>query len=280
VPLDVSKPDEESRFKPCESGAELSVGLVSAGPAQEGLVWTARGRHIFEWAIEERKVPKKWLDAECRRRVAAITPGTEVNMSQIHDSVKAELWDKVVPTRKHGWLAYVPDLELLLVQSSVRHAEYLTSVLRQALGSLPIVGAYSSVGFEAMVRDMITHEVKDEELSLGRRVDMYEGSGRGRTVVSFRNFEDLSSNPHIADHIRQCRGVASAGFNLEYSENEDEYADDVVASPYAELIITEVKDKEADAFGDILVRLDTAINVVDTLTRVSSQYAPDNWKKI
>lgn len=277
TPLDFSKITDEAMFKPCADGNEFSIGLMLTFDGKK--VWTHRGRQVVEFRIEERRVPKKWLDAEYARRVKPEMKAEE--RVQLGDQVKAELWAKVMPTYKFGWAAYMPDLEMLIVQSSVRHAEEVTHMLRMALGSLPIDCAYSPRGFEAMVRDMIsTDDFEDPELSLGKRVDMYEGSGRSKRTVTFRNFENISSNHHIADHLRYCSGVGAAAFNLDSIEGMDDDSDDITASPYGELVISEVKDKEADEYGTIMTRLDTAITVVDTLTRVSDGYAPDNWKTV
>jgi len=275
APLNLSKLWEGSVFQPCASGNEMSVGLIAAGPEQSQLLWKAKGLEFLEYAVEERRVPKKWLEAEVRRR--RLPTHTAEEIGTLTENVKAELWQKIIPTKKYGWVCYIPDDNMLLVCGSVRHTEYVTGVLRQALGSLSIDNAFEVHAFELAVRDFISGDLEMEEISLGHSVNLYEGSGKGRTVVSFKNFDGLQENEHIADHMLRCKGVATAGFIV---DGVEENCDDVVASPYAELVITEVKDKEADEYGTMLIRADRARTLVQILKAAIGFYTKDTGAKV
>lgn len=275
APIDFNKAHEDAVFKPCANGAEMSVGLIAAGPAQEKLVWEARGLQFMEYAVEERRVPKKWLEAEMRRRTL---PGMNLEqLGQLKESIKAELWNKIPGVKKYGWVCYDRDRNLLLVAGSTRHVEYVTGVVRLALGSLQIDNAFEVHGFELMVQAFIAGELEPDGLELGRQVNMYEGSGKSKSVVSFKNYDLMEENEHIYEHMKRCRGVASAGFML---DGVEENVDDVVASPYAELVITETKDKEADEYGTILVRADRAIAVVETLNAAMHGYRKETGVEV
>lgn len=273
APLDLTKLWEGSVFQPCASGNEMSVGLIAAGPGQSELLWKNGDKQFLEYAVEERRVPKKWLDAEVRRR--RLPTHTAEEVGTLTENIKAELWSKITPTKKYGWVCYIPDDNMLLVCGSVRHTEYVTGVLRQALGSLQIDNAFEVRAFELAVRDFISGDLEMEEISLGRSVNLYQGSGKGRTVVSFKNFDNLQENEHVASHMLSCKEVASAGFIV---DGVEENADDVVASPYAELVITETKDKEADEYGTMMVRADRARTLVQILKAAIGFYTTEKVK--
>lgn len=266
-------------YTPCAAGAEFSIGLISSGPVPGTHEWKHGKARIFEWQSESRKVPEKWLRAEFDRRVYGKELSVE-ETGQIWDQTKAELWEKIVPTHKSGWAAYLQEENLLIIGAPIRLVEEVTHVLRMALGTLPIKSPWQSSAFEGMVRDMIANGYyDDDDLKLGSQVDMYEGSGREKVVVKFRNFKDLQSNHHVADHMKRCRNVASAGFNL-LGMMTDEENDDFVSSSYGEMTIAEIKDKEADHWGVILTRLDSAVRVTQALQHVTDGYTSDNWREL
>lgn len=271
-----------SRYKPCAEGAEFSIGMVNAGPVPgNGFEWVTGGARIWQFVAESRKVPDKWMDAEYLRRITGKDLTAEERLA-IRDQTKAELWEKIVPTHKHGWAAYLPEASLLIVCAPVRLVEEITSCLRGAIGRLPIKTAWQPSAFEAMVKDMINRDCDevDEELRLGKQVDMYDGSGREKVVVKFRNYDNLQENVHVADHMRQCKNVASAGFNLPGTYDGDDELDDFVSSKYAELAVQEVKDKEADQFGTILHRISVARTIAEKVQNVTDGYTSDNWREV
>lgn len=273
---------EYARYTPCANGAESSIGMVNAGPVPgNGFEWKTTSARIWQFTAESRKVPDKWMHAEFYRRISGKELSSE-ERSGIYEQTKAELWEKIVPTHKHGWAAYIEEASLLVVCAPVRLVEEITHCLRVALGSLRIKTAWQPSAFEAMVKDMINRDCEevDEELRLGTQVDMYDGSGREKVVVKFRNYDSLQENVHVADHMRRCKNVASAGFNLPGTYDGDDNLDDFVSSKYAELSVQEVKDKEADQFGTILHRIGVARVIAEKLQNVTDGYTSDNWREV
>lgn len=273
---------EYARYTPCANGAESSIGMVNAGPVPgNGFEWKTSSARIWQFTAESRKVPDKWMHAEFYRRISGKELSSE-ERSAIYEQTKAELWEKIVPTHKHGWAAYIEEASLLVVCAPVRLVEEITHCLRVALGSLRIKTAWQPMAFEAMVKDMINRDrfEVDEELVLGKQVDMYHGSGREKVVVKFRNYDNLQENVHVADHMKKCGSVASAGLNLPGVYNADDDSDDFVSTRHAELSIQEVKDKEADQWGVILTRMATAQTIAEKLQNVTDGYTSDNWRDV
>ncbi len=269
---------DHSKFTPCAEGAEFSIGMVPATPVPGGgFEWVIGPARVWQFTAEYRKVPKPWLDAEYYRRIQ----GKELNAEErhgIYEQTKAELWNKITPTHKHGWAAYLKDQNLLIVCAPIRLVQEITHCLRVALGSLSIKSPWQHQAFSAMVKDMIKSDEIDEELHLGQQIDLREG----KTLVRFRNFDDLQSNSHVADHLKRCKDVASAGFNHMgnptgfSSDTEDEF----VSSAYGELTVQEVKDKDADQFGVIITRIDACKFIALEMQRITDGYTTDNWREV
>lgn len=153
-------------FRPCGSQDQLKQGWVPAIPGTEALVHSANNNVLLCLKTEERILPTAVVKEALEEKVQLIQAerGQKVGKKE-KQTLKEEIIQQLLPkafTRSSRMYAYinVKDQFIVVNTSSANKAETLLALLRQSLGSLPILPMKPEVDLIVTM----TNWVKNDEL--------------------------------------------------------------------------------------------------------------------
>ena len=137
---------EARRFKPCDALQQNTLGWVAPADGTEGLLAHAANGFIMLCAQEEQKlIPASLVKEQWQERIAAeeAETGRPLRRSErmtLRDNLMLELLPVALARRSRLYAYLDPGDGWLVIDSgSMKRAEALISLLRESLGTLPVV---------------------------------------------------------------------------------------------------------------------------------------------
>ena len=213
---------EPKKFRGCGKN-DFSVCGWSPIMGEDGkmLTHSAMGFSAFAMCIEEKILPASVIKDEVNKKVRKIEQeqGQRVSSSEkkaFKEDVVAELLPSAF-TRKKVSRAFVsPSKGLLVVEaSSFKTAEMLTSMLRECLGSLPIVTPQPKNSPSWVMTCWLTQEsALPDSLSLGTDCELKE-TGEGELAKATISNEDDLLCEEVTNHIQSGKMVKKLALESE-----------------------------------------------------------------
>ncbi len=142
---DLSEQLNTQLFKPCGSLDQLQQGWVPAIPGTEALLHAANGNYLLCLKTEEKILPSSVIKEALEEKVQLLQNerGQKVGKKE-QQTIKEEIVHSLLPkafTKSSRLYAYIDvgNQWIVVNSSSASKAETLLAMLRQCLGSLPIL---------------------------------------------------------------------------------------------------------------------------------------------
>lgn len=201
----------EYTFKPCGKTQFSRVGWESPlGDGSELLIHVANGRLLLSMRREERLLPASVIREELASRVANIEQeqGRKVSRRE-RDALTDEITTDYLPrafTRSARTFAYIDVAAnwLLVDSASVGRAEQLISLLRESIGSFPLLLPEVNNSPAAVMTSWLQHGNLPSDLELGTECELRDTAEDGGIVRCKRL--DLSSE-EIQAHLEAGKRV-------------------------------------------------------------------------
>jgi recombination associated protein RdgC len=220
-------------FKPCGSQEASRVGWVSAltpkqtpiegkttDPIDIDLVFEQNGYWLITAKKQDKVLPASVINEAIEERVAAISEaeGRSVRRKERQD-LKDDVLMTLLPkafTRSSFQSAYIDQKEgyIVINAASANKAEELLTLLRESLGSLPVIPIVSKqLPFQVMtcwVGEATSASNSHENFSLGDECELSDPKETG-SVIRCKH-QDLTSN-EINSHLQAGMVISKLGLN-------------------------------------------------------------------
>jgi len=265
-PLDVPVAQLEERlaahaFNPCAPGQALSLGWVPA-LEQDGvpLVHAGAGRLLLRLRREEKLLPASVVREQLAERVAQIeqAQGRKVYRKerlQLKDEVIADCLPRAFSRTAHTHAIVDPRSGWVLVDAaSAGRAEELLSLLREGLGSFPVVLPQVAVAPLASMSRWLLERSLPEDFQASGECELRE-PGEDGGVVRCRGVDLFSEE--VQRHLEVGRQVARIALDW----------DERVAFVLAEdLCLRRLR------FADVMLKENAEISNEDALARLDADF--------
>lgn len=236
-------------FTPCTSEQTETAGLVPPlGSRTEALYHVCDGKFLFRARFEKKLLPASVVKDFCEERIEQFTDekgrapkGKE--KTEIRDAVMLFLLPKAFAVHSDTCAWIDPANRLVLVDaSSAAKAEAVLSLVRKALGTLPLEPLKVNSTMSAVMTKWLLRNTVPGRLELGDQISMYSTQNE-KKVVSARS-DDLLED-EIIQHLKQDKIVSKIA--LKYDESVSFTLDEEFA---IKKIKFELKDDDQDGAGD------------------------------
>ena len=204
-------------FTPCLPAQPQSSGWVGAlDDSAEALVHAAGPWWLLRLKREEKLLPPSVIRDEVANRVAQIQAAES---RRVHRKERMQLTDEVTQDLMPRAFTRARDIEALLAerdgwlwvnQASAPRAEDLLSVLRDALGSLPVELPVTRKSPAVVMSEWLLHDQLPDGLELGTEADFVEPGEEGGVVRARSMLLDCDE---IRAHIESGKQVQRLALN-------------------------------------------------------------------
>lgn len=203
---------EERAFSPCAKSQALAMGWVPPlGDESPMLVHAAGGRLLLKLKREEKLLPATVVREQLDEKVAAIE---HEQARKVYRKERLSLKDEIVQdclprafTRSSHVYAYI-DVKanwIFIDSASAARAEELLNLLREAIGSFPVLLPQVNNAPAATMTGWLMHRSLPEEFELGQECELRELGEEGG-VVRCRGVDLLSEE--VETHLHAGKQVA------------------------------------------------------------------------
>ncbi len=253
---------QQRSFEPCAKSQALSLGWVPPlGDETEGLVHAAGGRILLKLKREEKLLPATVVREQLEEKIADIqaAQGRKVYRKE-RLSLKDEIVQDCLPrafTRSSYIYAYIdPRANWVFVDAaSAARAEELLNLLRECIGSFPVLLPQVNSAPLATMTGWLVHNNLPGDVVLGEECELREPGEEGG-VVRCRGVDLLSEE--VETHLHAGKQVARLSLMWE----------DRVSLVLAEdLVLRRLK------FSDELMKENEDIPEADNAARLDADFA-------
>jgi recombination associated protein RdgC len=249
-------------FTPCGKSQPLSIGWVPPlGDDTEALVHAAGGRYLLCMRREEKLLPASVVRDQVAERVAGIE---REQARKVYRKERLQLKEEVIQdslprafTRSTPVYAYIDTRSnwIFVDAASAARAEELVGLLRECVGSLPLLLPQVSHSPAAAMTAWLVHDNLPADLALGRDCELRD-PGEDGGVVRCRGVELDSDEVEI--HLQAGKQVVRLAVSW------DEKLELVLGE---DLVLRRLK------FADELVAENDDIAEADPLARLDADFA-------
>ncbi len=204
-------------FQPCAKSQAQSLGWVAPlGEESESLVHAANGRLLLCARREEKLLPATVVREQLEEKIAAIE---SEQARKVYRKERLSLKDEIVQdclprafTRSSRIFLYLdPRANWLFVDSaSAARAEEVLNLLRDCIGSFPVLLPQVNNAPTAVMTGWLAHRNLPEEFELGSECELRE-PGEDGGVVRCRGVDLLSEE--VETHLNAGRQVVRLALN-------------------------------------------------------------------
>ncbi len=249
-------------FQPCARSQPLSLGWVPPlGEASDSLVHAAGGRLLLRMRREEKLLPAAVVREQLEERIADIqgAQGRKVYRKE-RLSLKDEIVQDCLPrafSRSSHVYAYIDTRAnwVFVDAASAARAEELLNLLRECIGSFPVLLPQVNSAPAATMTGWLLHGNLPEDLVLGEECELREPGEEGG-VVRCRGVDLLSEE--VETHLHAGKQVARLSLAW------DERLSLVLAE---DLVLRRLK------FSDELMKENDEIPEADEAARLDADFA-------
>ncbi|MBY6186229.1 recombination-associated protein RdgC [Marinobacter hydrocarbonoclasticus] len=254
---------EALTFTPAGSQEMTKLGFVSAlGPkADGGLVHIADGNLLIAIEKEEKMLPSSVIKEELDERVGQLEneqgrPARKAEKEAMKEDIVAMLLPRAFSRRKRIRALILPRQQLILVDSSsAARAEELLSLLRQAIGSLPVAPLMPNTLPEEAMTDWVRTGNVGHNMTLLEEAELKSLAENGGSV----KLKDLPLDSNeVTAHLDA--GLLAVKVGLDWAESIS-----FVLS--ADLSVKRIK------FADVLQDQNDDIDKADLAARLDADFA-------
>ncbi|MFT4823974.1 MAG: recombination associated protein RdgC [Halioglobus sp.] len=209
----------DSTFQPCAKSQALSLGWVEPlGETSELLVHAANGRFLLCLKREEKLLPSAVVRELVEEKVAHIESeeGRKVYRKE-RLNLKDEIVQDCLPrafSRSSRMFAFVDTKSgwLFIDSASASKAEELLNLLRDGIGSFPVVLPQVNNAPSAVMTNWLAHQNLPDDFALGEECELREPGEEGG-VVRCRGVDLLSEE--VETHVNAGKQVARLSLSWE-----------------------------------------------------------------
>jgi recombination associated protein RdgC len=249
-------------FQPCAKSQAMSAGWVPPlGGESSELVHAAGGRMLLKLKREERLLPATVVREQLEEKVAAIEAeqGRKVYRKErltMKDEIVADCLPRAF-TRSAGVYAYIDTRAnwIFVDAASAGRAEELLNLLRECIGSFPVLLPQVNNAPAATMTGWLLHHNLPDDFALGEECELRDPGDEGG-VVRCRGVDLLSEE--VETHLHAGKQVARLSLSWE------ERLSMVLAE---DLCLRRLK------FSDELMKENEAIPEADNAARLDADFA-------
>ncbi len=204
-------------FQPCSPAQPLSLGWVSAlGEGSTALVHAAEGRYLIRLKREEKILPSSVVKEQLEEKVEIIE--TE-QARKVYRKERLTLKDEIIQdclprafSRSTSVYAYIDTRSnwVFIDAASASKAEELLNLLRECIGTFPVVLPQVNQAPTATMTGWLAHQSLPEDFALGEECELRE-PGEDGGVVRCRGVDLLGEE--VETHLNAGRQVARLSLN-------------------------------------------------------------------
>lgn len=206
-------------FVPCAKSQPVSIGWVSPlGDESGALVHAAGGRLLLKLRREERLLPSTVVREQLEEKIAQIE---ERDGRKVYRKERLTLKDEIVQdclprafTRSAGVFAYIDTRAnwVFVDAASATRAEELLNLLRECIGSFPVLLPQVNDAPAATMTSWLVHRNLPDDFVLGEECELREPGDEGG-VVRCRGVDLLSEE--VEAHLHAGKQVARLAVSWE-----------------------------------------------------------------
>lgn len=206
-------------FVPCAKSQPVSIGWVSPlGDESGALVHAAGGRLLLKLRREERLLPSTVVREQLEEKIAQIE---ERDGRKVYRKERLTLKDEIVQdclprafTRSAGVFAYIDTRAnwVFVDAASATRAEELLNLLRECIGSFPVLLPQVNDAPAATMTSWLVHRNLPDDFVLGEECELREPGGEGG-VVRCRGVDLFSEE--VEAHLHAGKQVARLAVSWE-----------------------------------------------------------------
>ena len=199
-------------FQPCAKSQALSLGWVPPlGDDTQALVHAAAGRLLLKLKREEKLLPATVVREQLEEKVAVIE---SEQGRKVYRKEKLTLKDEIVQdclprafSRSSGMFAYIDTRAnwIFVDAASAGKAEELLNLLRECIGSFPVLLPQVNNAPAATMTGWLVHRNLPDDFALGEECELREPGEEGG-VVRCRGVDLLSEE--VETHLHAGKQVA------------------------------------------------------------------------
>lgn len=203
---------QQHAFEPCAKSQALSLGWVSpAGGASSELVHAAAGRFLLKLKREEKLLPSTVVREQLEEKVTLIE---EDQGRKVYRKERLTLKDEIIQdclprafSRSTALFAYIDTRSnwVFIDSSSAGRAEEMLNLLRECIGTFPVVLPQVVNAPAATMTGWLAHQSLPDEFALGEECELREFAEEGG-VVRCRGVDLLSEE--VETHLNAGKQVA------------------------------------------------------------------------
>ncbi len=206
-------------FQPCARSQAVSAGWVPPlGEESSELVHAANGRMLLKLKREERLLPATVVREQLEEKVAAIEAqqGRKVYRKErltMKDEIVADCLPRAF-TRSTGVYTYIDTRAnwIFVDTASAGRAEELLNLLRECIGSFPVLLPQVNNAPAATMTGWLAHHNLPEDFALGEECELRDPGNEGG-VVRCRGVDLLSEE--VETHLHAGKQVARLSLSWE-----------------------------------------------------------------
>jgi recombination associated protein RdgC len=249
-------------FQPCAKSQAMSAGWVPPlGGESSELVHAAGGRMLLKLKREERLLPATVVREQLEEKVAAIEAeqGRKVYRKErltMKDEIVADCLPRAF-TRSVGVYAYIDTRAnwIFVDAASAGRAEELLNLLRECIGSFPVLLPQVNNAPAATMTGWLVHHNLPDDFALGEECELRDPGDEGG-VVRCRGVDLLSEE--VETHLHAGKQVAR--LSLSWEER-------------LSLVLAEDLCLRRLKFSDELMKENEAIPEADNAARLDADFA-------
>jgi len=253
---------EARSFSPCAKSQPLSIGWVPPlGGETSALVHAANGRFLLRLRREEKLLPSTVVREQLEEKVALIEAdqGRKVYRKE-RLNLKDEIVQDCLPrafSRSSYIYAYIDTRKnwIFVDSASANKAEELLNLLRDCIGSFPVLLPQVNNAPSATMTSWLIHQNLPDDFALGEECELREPGEEGG-VVRCRGMDLLSEE--VETHLQA--GKAVVRLSLSWEER-------------LSLVIAEDLCLRRLKFADELMKENEEIPEADTAARLDADFA-------
>jgi recombination associated protein RdgC len=206
-------------FTPCAKSQPLSVGWVSPlGDQAELLVHAANGRYLLSLKREEKILPSTVVREQLEEKVALIE---DDQARKVYRKERLTLKDEIIQdclprafSRSSRTFAFIDTRSswLFVDAASASRAEELINLLREGIGTFPVVLPQVANAPSATMTGWLAHRNLPDDFALGEECELREPGDEGG-VVRCRGVDLLSEE--VETHLNAGKQVARLALSWE-----------------------------------------------------------------
>ncbi|WP_066018649.1 recombination-associated protein RdgC [Endozoicomonas atrinae] len=219
---------QNGAFIPCGPQDMSRYGFVSAlGHRTEALVHQNNACMLIRARKEEKILPNEVINEKLAEKIEQIEQNEDRQVfAKEKKCIKEDIVMELLPqafTRSKYTHAYI-DLvrNLLIVNGSAKQAEELTSKLREALGSLPVLPPQTKTFPATCMSDWLKTQELPRPLLLGDQCELREPGEEGAHLKA-KQFDLINGSiePHLKDGMLVCSLLLTWQDSLTFTLNEN-----------------------------------------------------------